>query len=483
MSKALIGVVTCHAFREKADAQRKTWVPEATCDVRFFIGGGQAQRDDEVVLDVPDDYEGLPAKVKAMCAWALANGYDMLFRVDDDVYVRPDRLIEAMPEGIDYCGRVRGASDMMHPWPYCSGFSYWLSDFAMRAIVSSALTDVAEDRLTGQVMMQAGIEPIHDDRYVIVNAQRSSSCSDVGPLRSNGIISSCESDASSIFKAHEAYLSSSEKPKPKPRPFDNDFSRIDILIKTFIRDGFLRRTVKAIEQNMPAARMVIIDDGMNAHFKPYLYARLREEGHAVHQMNFDSGFGAKSNAAMRFYKNEYVLIASDDFDFSKLETCEAIRKMVRVLDHDKSIGIVSGRVNNSPYEFKLQMSGTECREVPIDYASPMQAGDATYHLCDLTVNYSLIRRELLAPTKLHWYSDIKIGGGEHGAFFILAKKLGIGVAYVEDVSISEQAFFVGCQDSRYPGMRARARGEGRPALLREGITKYYCAGSATPEIC
>ena len=265
--------------------------------------------------------------------------------------------------------------------------------------------------------------------------------------------------------------------------FDNDFSRIDILIKTIYRDEYLYKTIDAIRCNMSAARMVIMDDGININLKSLLYADLRREGHSVHQMEFDSGFGAKSNAAIQFYERDYVLIASDDFDFSSPVTCESIRRMVLVLDHDSSVGIVSGRVNDYPYEFNLHIDGTVCREIAIDYSNPLTVENINYHRCELTANYSMIRRELLACNKLHWWDDIKIGGGEHSAFFILAKKLGINVAYVEGVSIKEQCYFVGCQHEDYPGLRGRAQRDGRLANLREGITHYYLCGSYSPEVC
>jgi hypothetical protein len=38
---------------------------------------------------------------------------------------------------------------------------------------------------------------------------------------------------------------------------------------------------------------------------------------------------------------------------------------------------------------------------------------------------------------LHWDGEVKIGGGEHGALFIDAKRLGYGVAVVPEAIIYE----------------------------------------------
>ena len=53
--KILFAIMTCHAYRSRAQAQRETWVkdvPEGV-DCRFFLGGSAtAQNPDEVILDV-----------------------------------------------------------------------------------------------------------------------------------------------------------------------------------------------------------------------------------------------------------------------------------------------------------------------------------------------------------------------------------------------------------------------------------------------
>jgi len=482
--RILLAVISCNKpeYRAKVQAQRDTWFPLVKgMDLRVFIGEGEAQHPDEVILGCGDGYEHLPLKLKAVFKWALDNGYDGIWRVDDDVYVRPERLMLGIASGTKYQGRVRGATDPFHPWVYCSGFCYYLNSEAMRLVVSTKNIDTVEDRLTGLCMAEAGIEPVHDTRLVITKAARSHPCSDIGPRKDNDIAASCEWSAQSMLLAHEDFQKSSP-PKPKP-PVDADFSKVDILIKTILRDGYLRRTITSIQKNLPGARMVIVDDGVQSGFKPMLYSGLRQDGHSVHLMNYDSGFGAKSNAAIPLYRREYVLIGSDDFDFTP-QAAAGIRKLVRVLDADPSIGIASGRFNERPYEFDLRETAPGCvMEVPADLSRPKKVAGEKAHQCDLTVNFSLIRRELLGMSedKLHWWSDVKIGGGEHGAFFIRSRRLGIKTVYVEGANINEQRYFEGAHDPRYLSLRARARGTSRMALVHEGIREYLCHGSQVPE--
>lgn len=157
--KSLIAVITCHKFEWRANKQRKTWVNEALAegfDVLFFVGHGEEHKGDDVVhLDVADDYESLPCKVKAMFSWAADHGYDYIMKTDDDTVIRPVRLKEliASKPG-DYFGRcMRGA--------YCSGFGYILTNKAAHIVAQSESdNDWAEDRWVGKSLAAAGIESV-----------------------------------------------------------------------------------------------------------------------------------------------------------------------------------------------------------------------------------------------------------------------------------------------------------------------------------
>lgn len=105
-----IGICSCHANVSKREAVRDTWLSGRVSgiDARFFMGSGAtAENDDTVVLDVPDDYEHLPAKVMAFFRHALeCHEFDWLFKCDDDTYVDLQRLQGLRREGIDLVGNV-----------------------------------------------------------------------------------------------------------------------------------------------------------------------------------------------------------------------------------------------------------------------------------------------------------------------------------------------------------------------------------------
>lgn len=167
--RGLIAIVTCQAFRAKADVLRRTWVPLAKdfFDVKFFLGMGSGQpASDEVYLDAADDYRSLPLKVQKAFSWAVAQGYDRIVKLDDDVYVLPEKLDKAIRSTCnEYFGRLRAPSrENDAPRLYgpkesyfCSGFSYVVSARAARVVAETPWnTDFAEDRFAGNVLARAG---------------------------------------------------------------------------------------------------------------------------------------------------------------------------------------------------------------------------------------------------------------------------------------------------------------------------------------
>ena len=90
-----------------------------------------------------------------------------------------------------------------------------------------------------------------------------------------------------------------------------------------------------------------------------------------------------------------------------------------------------------------------------------------FYEVDLTVNFSLIRQEVFK--KVRWDDDVKIGGGEHGSWFLDVKRAGFKVAFVPGVNINEQSLR---SSTEYRQFRARANSPERPCFERRGIKRY-----------
>jgi glycosyltransferase involved in cell wall biosynthesis len=141
-------------------------------DYKFFLGKGNTElREDELQLDVPDEYEGLTAKVQAIFKWALDRNYDYICKIDDDVYIYPDKLIASDYSKHHYVGRLNKWKTPLHPKSFLSGFTYWISAYAARLVVDSPLDPLVtfEDRWVGGVLGRAGIEGYNDRLYKVMS--------------------------------------------------------------------------------------------------------------------------------------------------------------------------------------------------------------------------------------------------------------------------------------------------------------------------
>jgi hypothetical protein len=152
----------------RIQAVRETWAKDiepfkSHVALKFFYGcppGGFPRRPlpDEVFLEVPDDYEHLIEKTRAICRWAVQNDWDWVFKCDDDTGVYVSRLVSELmvQRGMQYGGYKHGN--------ICSGGpGYWLSKPAMRILGHRAdrKHQWAEDVNTGLILNGEGIEAIH----------------------------------------------------------------------------------------------------------------------------------------------------------------------------------------------------------------------------------------------------------------------------------------------------------------------------------
>lgn len=263
--------------------------------------------------------------------------------------------------------------------------------------------------------------------------------------------------------------------------------RVTIGIKTLLRDAKLFRSLADIRRTMPEAKIIVADDGEQNEEKDGVYADLIREGHKVIICPYDSGFGFKSNQIAAALDTEFLLISCDDFNHGEPDVRMGIEKMLEVLDWHPELDVVSGRVNSKRYEmYLIERQPDEWYERELEMENYLSFGSPI--MCDLTVNYSLIRRKVFYKegivtdkngsywseyrTMLGWDNDQKIGQGEHGAFFIDLKRSGHKVGYVPGVNINTQP---GDDSFQYNTFRRRACAPERECFKRRGIKKYILA--------
>ena len=193
--RSLIAVVTCRALaypqneldshlagaNDRIQTLLSTWYGDWLArfadkiDLQFFVGrgDGKANLPHYVELDAPDNYTGLPEKVRKMFEFAVRSGYDHVLKADDDGYInfRRFEVVKA-----DYAG-IRKSGD------YAGGGAYWLSRRAMEIVVERGIDDWAEDRGVGTLLAKHGIRLtdipyIQPGRGIAAEYGHGCSCSD-----------------------------------------------------------------------------------------------------------------------------------------------------------------------------------------------------------------------------------------------------------------------------------------------------------------
>jgi hypothetical protein len=205
----LIGVTTCHARIDRADSQRDTWAKDSVLDIRFFCGSGTILNN-SIILDCPDGYnQEFTMKIQAVCRWALENNYDRLWKVDDDVYVRPERLIGITSDYFGFVCNMVAIDGKMVPTKksFCMGPIYSLSKKALEVIANSDNLGIKEDEWVGKTLLNAGIIPVHTDLIRQEQAYKRIPIEDWVPMITNDIISSAEWE-NSMWVPHQIWLDS-----------------------------------------------------------------------------------------------------------------------------------------------------------------------------------------------------------------------------------------------------------------------------------
>lgn len=171
--RLLIGLLTCHAHRDRDLLPLGTWIPiarELGMRVVLILGDGRSCTEpylDGDYLHTPaqDSYQALPQKTKWLCHWAITQPeWSTLFKADQDTYVVPHRLAAYPFQDHDYVGcepggRYRG---------WCSGGAgYGLSRRSTELVASGLSSKIgAEDVLVSRVLRRNGIHAVYDERFI-----------------------------------------------------------------------------------------------------------------------------------------------------------------------------------------------------------------------------------------------------------------------------------------------------------------------------
>lgn len=209
--RVLIAILSCARDRHCHDLIRQTWAKDCPVDCLFFVGSDcDVSRDDEIQLDAPDDWNGMPRKMQEVCRWASSRDYDFLFKCDTDSYVCVSRLLSSGFEKYHYSGCC-GEEPNQYPdacFP-ANGGGYWLSRRAFSFLaehMNIGLGKHCEDWCVFLSLMKgAGIFVHHDSRYQAnrpIPRQVPSAANDFILLHDSG--ENCLRYPRNMLAAHEA---------------------------------------------------------------------------------------------------------------------------------------------------------------------------------------------------------------------------------------------------------------------------------------
>ena len=201
--------------------------------------------------------------------------------------------------------------------------------------------------------------------------------------------------------------------------------RVAIGIKTFMREATFFKTLNAVKENFPFPyKLYVADDGDISESKDKAYNELRQAGHEVIILPFNSGLSRGRNEIARRVKEQHVLMMDDDME---LESGEPVKMMRDVLESDENIGLVAGVLelrNKDPYGgngysqgLRLEVSHGQLIRWP--ESNPVHKVNGwSYRIADQVVNFFLARAEMFKD--IQWDDNIKVEW-EHMDFFLRLK--------------------------------------------------------------
>ena len=187
MPKILIGALSGQNHQRRRDACRATWLADArrynNLDAVFLLGAGDAikqptRADDVLLLPCPDLYDSLPQRTRWFCQWATQqDGWEFLFKCDDDTFVAVDRLAAYQPAG-EYVG-----AEWQDGVRYASGGAGYMISRRCAELVAEHMHDIAgpeeksgfppfpnalgsEDLIVGDVLRRYSVPLTVDRRFV-----------------------------------------------------------------------------------------------------------------------------------------------------------------------------------------------------------------------------------------------------------------------------------------------------------------------------
>ncbi len=214
----------------------------------------------------------------------------------------------------------------------------------------------------------------------------------------------------------------------------------EILIKSFLRMGCLKRLLDSIIEHYPSITVRIVDDSVPKKDQVYpdkqqriLERMLRDREEIIefmskhpnfhfYSLSFDSGLSAGRNFLVSKVEAPYFVIMDDDFVVTR-ET--DLYKLHRVIESDKDIVLVGGRVADSGKHTRRRRPGKIVKGPDGNYFKVLlgvncpriDVAGVKCISCRYVPNFFMASTKLIRKYELKWEEELKVGN-EHAIFFI-----------------------------------------------------------------
>lgn len=241
---------------------------------------------------------------------------------------------------------------------------------------------------------------------------------------------------------------------------------IGFIFTTIERFDAAQRCIASIRKVFPDSAIYVGDQCDETPEKATFYS---QSGVNAYFLGSDKGLSFGRNFLLEKVREPYILLCDDDFIF---QDADGILNALEILKFDKTVGILGGQVIDVElgrneeiirprarnYEHKL-FYAPDIRTLvllPLRFFQPETRyyKHHRYLMCDMVLNFALIRRSIFANTSIRWNDAIKIAG-EHEDFYL--RTLGqkdFQIGYYPDMKVFHHRLI----HSTYQNLRYRTEG-------------------------
>ena len=200
------------------------------------------------------------------------------------------------------------------------------------------------------------------------------------------------------------------------------YKDVDFCVTYFLRRNGLTRLLESINKYYPRADITIANQGDE---------ELDFEGCTIFKLPFDYGLSASRNYLVKNTEKPYMLILEDDFVFNDYTD---IKLMKELLEMDKDVGVVGGRVKENGQDINFEQyfykNGRTLEHVN-DGNCYYKYRNITYKETGSVLNFALFKREVF--NDLMWDDRLKLA--DHTDFYLRMKDTKWKVLHTPNVII------------------------------------------------